>query len=124
MKKSMKPALFWAPRVLGIVFALFLGVLALDLFNEVDGVWRTALALGVHLIPAAIILIVVTVSWRRAWVGGFVLPALGLWYLLSESGRIHWSVYLVISGPLFVTGVLFLSDWIYGVWLRRARASV
>jgi len=38
--------------------------------------------------------------------------ALGIWYLLTAWGRFHWSVYVVISGPLFLVGVLFLASWL------------
>jgi hypothetical protein len=113
MKQPMKRILFWTPRVLGILFAAFISIFALDVFGEGYGVWKTILALLMHLIPSGIILIVLAMSWRWEWVGGIVFPALGVLYLFMFWGRFPWSVYLVMSGPLVLVGVLFLLNWVY-----------
>jgi hypothetical protein len=44
--------------------------------------------------------------------------ALGVLYLVMAWGRFHWSAYLLISGPLFLVGVLFLINWLYRAELR------
>lgn len=118
MKVSVKRWLFWAPRVLAILFALFLSLFALDVFGQGSGFWETLVALLMHLVPTAIVLIVLALSWRWEWIGGALFIALGAWYLLSSWGRFHWSAYLVISGPLFLIGVLFLINHLYRADLR------
>ena len=118
MNTGMKRVLFWAPRVLCILFALFLGLFALDVFNEGYGFGETMLALLVHLGPVYIVLIVLVVAWRWEWVGATLFTALALFYLVWSWGRFHWSAYLAISGPLALLGVLFLFNWIYGAQLR------
>jgi len=123
MKKLMPRLLFWTPRILGIVFALFVSIFALDVFGEGHGFWKTTLALLIHLIPTAIILLVLAISWRWEWVGAILFPALGLWYLLTTWGRFHWSAFVGIAAPLFLMGVLFLCDWLYQASLRRRNAS-
>ena len=120
MKQPMKRILFWAPRILGILFAAFISIFALDVFGEGYGFWKTILALLMHLIPTGIILIVLAMSWRWEWVGGILFPALGVLYLVWSWGRFPWSVYLVMSGPLVLVGVLFLLNWVYR---RELRAS-
>ena len=120
MRIRTQPLLFWTPRILCLAFALFVSTFALDVFAEGNGFWKTAFALLVHLIPTGIILVVLAVSWRWEWVGAIFFPALGLWYLLTTWGRFHWSTYLLIAGPLFTTGLLFLGDWLYNVRSRRA----
>jgi MFS family permease len=119
MKKPVKRLLFWAPRILCIAFALFLNLFALDVFGESQGFWKTALALLMHLIPTGLILLVLAVSWRWEWVGAILFPALGGLYLFMFWGRFPWSVYLLISGPLFLAGVLFLLGW-----LRRSELRI
>jgi hypothetical protein len=114
--------LFWTPRVLGLLFAAFLSVFALDVFGEGYGFWKTALALLMHLIPTGVILVALAISWRWEAVGGLVFIALGAWYLISAWGRFHWSAYLVIAGPLVLLGALFLLDWFHRRGLR-ANAS-
>ena len=120
MKQLMKRLLFWTPRVLGILFAAFISIFALDVFGEGFGFWKTILALLMHLIPTGIILIALAMSWRWEWVGGIVFPALGVLYLFMFWGRFPWSVYLVMSGPLVLVGVLFLLNWVYRQELRAS----
>jgi hypothetical protein len=113
MNLSIKKTLFWTPRVLGLLFAGFVSLFALDVFGEGYGFWGTILALLMHLIPTGIILIALAIAWRREWVGGLVFVALGTWYLVGCWGRFPWSTYLIISGPLFLLGGLFVLDWVY-----------
>jgi len=119
MDTAVQRLLFWTPRFLGILFAAFLSIFALDVFGEGYGFWGTALALIMHLIPTVIVLAAVAIAWRWEMVGGLLFIGLGAWYL-KDWPRGHWSNYLVISGPLFLTGVLFLSDWIYRAKHRAA----
>ena len=99
---------FWAPRVLGLLVAAFLGLFALDAFG---GEQPFALALAdfaAHLAPAFLVLAIVAIAWRWEWVGAAAFTALAVVYLLA-SPRLDWS--LVISGPLFLVGLLFLWSW-------------
>jgi hypothetical protein len=118
MTTTSKRALFWIPRILCLVFAAFISLFALDVFEEGLGVWRTALALLMHLIPTFLILVVLAVSWRWEWVGGVLFTALALLYLVLFWGRFHWSAYAMISGPLCLVGVLFLLNWVWRADLR------
>ncbi len=111
MKTPLQQVLFWAPRILGLLFAAFISLFALDVFGEHRGFWQTLLALGIHLIPTALLLAVIAVSWRWEWVGAIVFPGLALFYLVSAWGRLHWSAYAAISGPMFLLGALFLVSW-------------
>jgi len=108
MKTPLKRLLFWTPRILCILFAGFLSIFAADVFGEGYGFWQTILALLIHLIPTWLVLMVLAVAWRWEWAGGTLLIGLGAFYLIEFWGRFHWSAYLCISGPLFLTGILFL----------------
>ena len=121
MKRSVKRLLFWAPRILCVLFAAFVSLFALDVFDQGYGFWETILALLMHLIPTTgIIVVVLVISWRWEWVGGVLFTALGALYLVMFRGRFHWSAYLTISGPLFLVGVLFLVNWLYRAELRAS----
>jgi hypothetical protein len=109
MQGPVKRLLFWSPRVLCIAFAVFLSLFALDVFSEGLGVAKTILALSIHLIPTAFIVVVLAVSWRWEWVGGVLYIAAGIGYLIAARHHPSWVV--VISGPLFLVGALFLLNW-------------
>ncbi len=118
MTKITKRALFWTPRVICIAFAVFISLFALDVFEEGYSGLKTIIALLIHLIPTGILVIVLLISWRREWVGAFLFNALAVLYLIVAWGRFPWTVYLTISGPLFLVGVLFAINWEHREELR------
>jgi hypothetical protein len=113
MKHTMQRILFWAPRVLGILFALFVSIFALDVFGAGYGFWETILALVMHLLPVFALLIGLAIAWRWEWVGALIFLGFALWYLVQAWGQFPLSVYLVMAGVPFVVGVLWLIDWLY-----------
>lgn len=117
MKTSTRRLLFWVPRILGLLFALFISLFALDVFEEGRGFGETVLALLIHLIPTAILLLVLALAWHWEWVGGLLYPLMGVFYIIAAPNE-HWTAYLLISGPLFLLGILFLLDWRYGAQLH------
>ncbi len=114
---NIKRALFWTPRILGILFAAFLSLFALDVFSAAYSLGETILALLIHLIPTTLIVLALAIAWRRDWLGTVVFTALALFYV-AWSGRLDWI--LVISGPLFLISILFLLNWIYAKYTRPA----
>ncbi len=119
MKTLRRDPLFWAPRVLCALFAAFISLFALDVFDGNDGIWQTTVALLMHLTPTAVLLGLLAVAWRWEWVGAVAFPALGLLYIVMAWGRFPWMAYAIIAGPLFVTGGLFLAGWRRRIGLAR-----
>lgn len=117
-KESARLLLFWSPRLLTILFALFISSFALDVFGEVSGFWMTAAALLVHLIPTFVILLLLAAAWRWEWIGAVAFTSLGILYLLAAWDRFHWSACAMISGPLLLIGVMFFMGWVYRTGLR------
>jgi len=110
MKKSL---IFWTPRILGILFALFLALFAFDVFGEGYGFWGTMVAFLIHLLPTFLVLVAVAVAWRWEWVGTVLFFGLGVGYIVMAWGKFEWVTYLTISGPLFLVGLLFLVNRLY-----------
>ncbi len=110
MSKSSRLSLFWAPRILTIAFALFVSAFALDVIGEGYTGWELLLALLIHLIPTAILAVVLTLAWRWEWVGAVLFAGLGTVYLLLNPRHINWI--FTISGPLFLIAALFLINWL------------
>jgi hypothetical protein len=120
MNGAAKRLLYWTPRVLGISFAAFIGIFAVDVFHEGVPAWQVALALLMHLLPTFLVLSVLALSWRREWVGGVLFIALAVLYLLWARSKpfFGWQVVLSIAAPLSLVGVLFLLNWRYRAQLR------
>ncbi len=114
MNKTTKRVLFWSPRILCILFALFTSLFALDVFSEGYSFWKTILAVMIHLIPTTgIIVIALLISWRWEWIGAVLFIGLAIFYLVLVWGRFPFITYVTISGPLFLVGFLFAGNWKY-----------
>ncbi len=121
MKKKSGRFIFWAPRILALLFILFLAMFSLDIFEGNYGFWGTILGLLMHNLPALILLAALLVSWKHELVGSMAFFLFGILYMgwLAISMFINppfqgyffsWS--LIIAGPAFLVGVLFLIGWL------------
>lgn len=119
MNQVTKRIIFWAPRILCLLFALFLSLFALDAFNEEHGFWENVLGFFIHLIPVYIVILFSILAWKWEWIGALVFMALALFYAFQVWGREHWSALVIISGPLLVIGILYGINWIFKSQLRE-----
>ncbi len=99
----------WTPRVLAILFVLFLNVFALNVFAKSKSFWLLLAALLLHSIPTLIVIASLVVAWRWELAGGIL-------FLLQSAGyafesRHRPSSLIAFAGPVFLIGVLFIIDW-------------
>jgi hypothetical protein len=107
----MRQSLFWSPRILGILFAAFVSLFALDVFEQ--GVSLEAIGgFLIHLFPVYLLIIVLILAWRWELIGAVSYPLLGVLYIALAHG-FPWQTYALMSGPPVLIGVLFLLDWSY-----------
>jgi len=111
MQPLRKRLLYWMPRILTIAFAIFISLFALDVFRAGRGFWEVTLALLIHLIPTAVVLGVLALSWQREWLGAISYIFLAILYIIQTWGRFPLSTYLIIAGPLILIGILFMLNW-------------
>lgn len=121
MGRANMRLIYWAPRALGIAFTLFISLFALDAFSENLPLAKQMTAFAQDLFPAAILVMLLVFSWKCEWLGaGFI--ALGLLYMWMTGLKFTLPVYLLISGPAFLVGLLFLADWLFRRRLREPSA--
>jgi len=100
--------LFWIPRVLAILFILFLSLFALDVFTGEAPLIQELGGFVIHLIPSFALIIVLIISWRKPLIGGIIFILLGLvftFYFRTYQALLN---FLTISFPLIVIGKLFI----------------
>jgi len=107
----MNKILFWLPRILMIVFILFISMFAFDSFDGDESLMRKIGGFLIHLIPTFILIALLVVSWKWEWIGGIAFFALGIFYIVWAWGRFQLSAYFMIAGPLFVISILFFLNW-------------
>ena len=96
----------WSARFLGIASSSFLALFALDAFAPGKPVVRALIDFALHLGPAAVVLTIVLLAWRRPWLGGAGFILLAVAYAVAVGFRPDWT--MIISGPLLIAGLLFL----------------
>jgi len=102
---------YWVPRVLSIIFILFLSIFALDIFIPGKDLWYYAVGLFMHLIPNFILLGVLVLSWKKEHIGGIVFILAGLVFTFIFKTYELIPNFLIISFPLFLIGTLFLASY-------------
>lgn len=113
--------IYWTPRILSIVFILFLAMFSLDVFEMRLGFWGTLVGLFMHNIPVFILSAVLLVSWKKSEiVGGIVFILAGALYIVqtlfnATKNPFEWymlSYSFIIAGPAFLIGALFTLSWL------------
>jgi hypothetical protein len=113
MKNLPKSILLWSPRILAILFIVFVSLFALDIFSMGLTGWDVVVGLFMHLLPSIMFILALVIAWRSELVGGIAFLLLGGWFAWrwSESG---W-----LATPLFVIAALFLLFWL--LYRRKAQ---
>ena len=105
----MKKIIFWLPRVLGILFIAFLGLFALDSFSGEFPWYQKILGFFIHLLPNFVLTIFLVLAWKKYLIGGLFFIFAGLFYIFMAWDQSVWALVL-ISGPAFLVGGLFILD--------------
>ncbi len=107
----MKNALYWTPRILTIVFILFLALFAFDVFEGDQNLIKKLGGFMIHLIPNFVLILILVVAWKHEWIGTIAFALAGIAYIVMAWGKFPFATYLIISGPLFLIAVLFWLNW-------------
>jgi len=105
-----KKLIHWLPRILGILFALFISIFALDAFGEGIPFIESVIGFLIHLLPTYIVIAVLLIAWKWEWVGGTLFIFAGFFYIFGAN-NMHWSAYLTIAGPPILIGSLFIAAY-------------
>jgi len=102
--------IYFTPRILSVLFILFLSLFALDVSSEYKG-WSVVLPLLMHLLPQIILLICLIISWKYDLFGAIVFLFFAVFYIYQVGLERHWSWYVLISMPSLIISLLFLMSW-------------
>ncbi|NOZ60984.1 MAG: hypothetical protein GXO74_04840 [Calditrichaeota bacterium] len=119
MTEKSKQILFWLPRILTILFALFISIFAVDVFREYANFWKALGTFLIHLIPTFLVIIALIIAWKREWIGTVIFFGLSIWYMYMAYGKFPLVTYVIICGPMILIAALFLVNWIYRKELRE-----
>ena len=98
----------WLPRILSILFIVFISLFALDVFDEGNTLKEILPALSMHLLPALALIVITIIAWKKDLIGGFLFVILAIFFTFFFNTYSNLVSFLLISGPVFLTGALFL----------------
>lgn len=100
--------LLWIPRILTIVFILFISLFSLDVF-EMDGSFLQKIGgFLIHNIPSFILIIILIVSWKRPFIGGVMFLAISVLFTFFFRTYNNIFSFILISIPLVIIGGLHI----------------
>jgi len=103
-----KRIFYWFPRVLAILYILFLALFALDVFIPGKDFLYYIVALFMHLIPNFVLLTILTIAWKHERIGGALfLVAFAVLFSMFWDRSFLW-LQLLLFSPLVLIGILFL----------------
>jgi hypothetical protein len=105
----MRKMLYWAPRILGILFIAFLSLFAMDSFFGDSPWYAKIIGFFIHLLPSFVLIVFLVMAWKKYLLGSLMFIAGGIFYIFLAWGESIWA-FVFISGPAFLVGGLFILD--------------
>lgn len=100
-----------AATSLGVLYAVALLIFAADVFNREQNIAQTFYDILLHLLPTAVILLIVFVAYNRPLIGAIIYLVLGLMYIITGWASMHWSAHVLIAGPLLLLSAIYITAW-------------
>jgi hypothetical protein len=107
MKKGVDKLFYFLPRILAILFIIFISIFAFNVFRQDFSFFVLLGKFFVHLIPSFLLIFLLVISWKREFFGGVLFIVLGLVYVI-KGWNFPFIAKLTITGPLFLIGILFI----------------
>ena len=112
----MKPFLHWAPRILSILFCLFIMMFSFDVFEWNVSFIDILIGFIMHNLPVFAMGIVIFFAWQNNWVGGIGFLVISLFFFImvnsnmnNGSGVMSPAVF-IISLPALIISILYFVD--------------
>lgn len=99
----------WGPRVLAILYAVFVSLFAFDSWGTGAGFWEELAAFIVHLMPTYFVLAALVIAWRQPRVGGILFIVLATVFGVVF-GRGEPATLLLMALVPTAVGLMFLCD--------------
>jgi len=109
LSNPVNKLIYWTPRILTIIYILFISMFALDVFGEYQFP-KVLLALFMHLLPIFLLIVILSIAWKRPKIGGWIFLLWGIIFTFFFNTYKNPVNLMLISLPLFITGGLFFLD--------------
>jgi hypothetical protein len=107
-----KDALYFLPRVLGVLAILFMGLFSADCFGEYDSFGKMITCFVMHNIPGFICLAALVIAWKWELIGGIIFIAFFVAAGIFFDSFTDNPASLIVISPFLLTGALFIVNHI------------
>ncbi len=103
---NYKKVITWTPRILAIIYIIFITIFA---FNEpvIDLPWF------INLMPTTIFIVILSLTWKKPLSSAIIFLILGFGFTLIFKTYSNWLIFLLVSLPLILIGILFLLEKLF-----------
>lgn len=106
--------LYLAPRVLSVLFIIFLALFALDVFEPGKTIGYYIVAFLIHLVPNFILVLILLIAWRHERLGGAIFVLISILFAVYSKTYLSVSSFMLVSLPAFLIGIMFIiHDYLY-----------
>lgn len=115
----MKPFLHWAPRILSILFCLFIMMFSFDVFEGNVSFIDILIGFIMHNLPVFAMGIIIFFAWQNNWVGGIGFLVISLFFFImvnsnmnNGSGVMSSAVFIISLPALIISIIYFVDEYI------------
>ncbi len=106
--KTQQVLTTWVPRVLAIVYILFIALLSFDVFSVDASLLEKSGGFLMENIPTLLLVVALILAWKKSTVGGTMFIVLSVIFTCFFRTYQRWDAFILISFPLLLIGGLFL----------------
>lgn len=109
----MAKFILWAPRILALLIAAFVVLMALDNFTTGAPADKQVKGFFISIIPALLLVAGMIISLRQKLIGGIIIILMGIIMSALLKMSMKSLPFLILSTPVIATGILFILGYFY-----------
>jgi len=106
----MKHSLFWIPRVLMVIYILFISLFALDAFDPRYSLSEKLISFMIQIAPSVLLALVLFFAWKRPLVGAVGFFGMSVFFTILVHGPSAGIGFYILVIPAFIGSILFLLE--------------
>lgn len=107
-----KKTLYWFPRIVSFLFALFIGMFSLDSFDGKSSIGDQFIGFAIHNIPTVIILIISIISLKKDIVGAVFFFLISVILIYITGNKLDVARFFLLVFPALLISLLFVYNYI------------
>lgn len=109
----MAKFILWAPRILALLIAAFVVLMAFDNFTTGAAADKQVMGFFISIVPALGLIAGMIIALRHKLAGGIVIILMGIIMSVLLRNSVKSLPFLILSTPIIVTGILFILSHFY-----------